>query len=72
MGDKTYKYEKLGVKEIRILHLWPGEKDDSIFVEITCEKLHGDIKNYNALSCHWGKEDAAETIRIKNEGHTQA
>jgi len=70
-GKTAYHYEKLGHKEIRILHLRPGEKKDSIFVEITKEKLDGTIKDYNALSWQWGNETATQKIRIKNNGASQ-
>ncbi|KAK4443183.1 hypothetical protein QBC34DRAFT_488484 [Podospora aff. communis PSN243] len=68
MNDDAYEYLPLEPNEIRILHLRPGEKDDSIFIEITHEKLNGKIKNYSALSWQWGTETATQTIRIKHNG----
>ena len=69
MGDTPYKYPPLGENnsKIRILHLRPGEDNDSIFVEISCEELVSGIEPYSALSWQWGTEEPTQTIRIKND-----
>lgn len=72
MGDAPYVYPSLGEynsTKIRILHLRPGEDNDSIFVEISCEELVSGIEPYSALSWQWGDETPTQTIRIKNDKH---
>jgi hypothetical protein len=65
--QKEYKYEALEENEIRILHLQPGERNDSVFVEISHEELNAEIVKYHALSWQWGREKASEVIRIKHK-----
>jgi hypothetical protein len=65
--QKKYRHRRLGEKEIRILHLQPGECNDSVFVEISHEKLDEKIAKYHALSWQWGREKASEVIRIKHK-----
>ena len=49
------------------MHLQPGERNDSVFVEISHEKLDEEIAKYHALSWQWGSEKASEVIRIKHK-----
>jgi hypothetical protein len=65
--QKEYRYKALEENEIRILHLQPGERNDSVFVEISHEKLNAEIAKYHALSWQWGREKASEVIRIKHK-----
>jgi hypothetical protein len=69
---KTYKYKPLDDNHIRIVHLQPGEFNDSIFVEISHENLDKASKiegGYKALSWQWGSNDERKRpIRIKNKG----
>src|SRR5947199_10557612 len=67
-SSKTeYKYRNLKADEIRILHIQPGEHNDSVFVEISHEELNAGIEEYHALSWQWGKATASEVIRIKHK-----
>jgi len=69
---KRYRYSPLYSDQVRILHLQPGEPNDTVFVEISPEKLDGDIIKYSALSWEWGSERAREAIRIKDKGNTDS
>ncbi|KFA71620.1 hypothetical protein S40288_03637 [Stachybotrys chartarum IBT 40288] len=64
----TYEYQPLDPGHVRILHLQPGEHNDSVFIEITHEALEkGPVNPYRALSWEWGKEPENEYIRVKNK-----
>lgn len=65
--QKKYKHRPLGEKQIRILHLQPGERNDSVFVEISHENLDAKIVKYHALSWQWDGQKASEVIRIKHK-----
>jgi hypothetical protein len=65
---KLYVYRPLDPLNIRILHLQPGEPHDSIFIEVSHEKLDAKtIDDYHALSWQWGTEKETAPIRIKNK-----
>jgi hypothetical protein len=68
-SETEYKYRPLkeNLNEIRILHLQPGERNDSVFVEISHEELNAGIGEYDALSWQWGSDRASEVIRIKHK-----
>lgn len=59
----TYKYNPLRLGEVRILHLQPGDTDDSIRVDISHEQLR-DARPYRALSWQWGVEKLQYPIRV--------
>jgi hypothetical protein len=63
----SYQHARLDPDCIRILHLQPGESADSVFVEISHERLDKEIKSYNALSWQWGDNKEKRLIRIKNK-----
>jgi Heterokaryon incompatibility protein (HET) len=65
---RPYEYQPLKDDEIRILHLQSGEMNDTIFIEISHEKLSGKIKPYHALSWEWGPGLPNHEIRIKDKG----
>jgi hypothetical protein len=65
--QKEYIYKRLEENEIRILHLQPGERSDSVFIEISHEKLDTRVGKYHALSWQWGREKANKVIRIKHK-----
>ena len=67
-----YQYARLDPGCIRILQLQPGELADSVFVEISQEKLDEGIKSYNALSWQWGENKDNKLIRIKNKENTDS
>jgi hypothetical protein len=64
---RPYQYERLPTGYIRILQLQPGELADSVFVEISQERLSKEIQSYNALSWQWGDSRENTLIRIKNK-----
>jgi hypothetical protein len=69
---KPYSYTDLKQKEIRIIHLYPGEPTDTVFIEISHEKLIDGIPDYHALSWEWGLEPATASIRIKDKTSTDS
>jgi hypothetical protein len=69
---KPYSYTELKQKEIRIIHLYPGEPTDTVFIEISHEKLIDDIPEYHALSWEWGLEPATASVRIKDKTSTDS
>ena len=67
---EEYKYQTLGETQIRILHLQPGEGDDTVFVEISIEEL-ATVLDYEALSWEWGCNAEIEGIRIKDKNSSE-
>jgi hypothetical protein len=59
----TYTYRPLRPGEVRILHLQPGDIDDSIRVDISHEQLR-DARPYRALSWQWGVQNMQCPIRV--------
>jgi hypothetical protein len=75
MGDppsiEPYGYKDPKNGEIRILHLQPGNEDDSDFISISSEKLDREMMRnekpkYKALSWQWGTRKADEYVRVKD------
>ena len=60
---REYEYKPLEDGQIRILHVQPGEKTDTLFIEISHENLDV-IEPYRALSWEWGSGRPSEAIRI--------
>jgi hypothetical protein len=65
---QAYQYRPLKNDEIRILHIQPGEMKDTIFIELSHEKLDENISPYHALSWAWGSGPSNNEIRIKDKG----
>lgn len=61
-----YAYRALKTGEVRILHLQPGDIDDSIRVDISHEEQEKSriARPYRALSWQWGVQKTQSTIRI--------
>lgn len=59
----TYTYRQLWPGEVRILHLQPGDIDDSIRVDISHEQLR-DARPYRALSWQWGVQNMQCPVRV--------
>jgi hypothetical protein len=70
---KEYEYTgNLKKNEIRVLHLQPGEPNDTIVIELSKEVLNDDIPHYHALSWEWGEGRPTKSIRIKDKDSTEA
>ena len=70
---KEYQYSAiLRNNEIRVLHLQPGEPNDTIVIEISKEVLNDDTPPYHALSWEWGGGSHTKSIRAKDKGNTEA
>jgi Heterokaryon incompatibility protein (HET) len=63
---KKYQYTYILQKnEIRVLHLQPGEPNDTIVIEIAKEVLNDKTQPYHALSWEWGERSHTKSIRAK-------
>ena len=61
-----YQYKSLKEGHIRILWLQPGKLDDSIYADISHEKLDESIAGYHALSWQWGDKKKNRIIHVKD------
>ncbi|KAJ4111379.1 hypothetical protein NW765_016504 [Fusarium oxysporum] len=67
---KFYKYADLRDKNIRIIHLQPGDGDSTVFVEISRKEINDPELDFKALSWQWGNEESGNEksrIRIRNK-----
>ena len=59
--------------EIRVLHLQPGEPNDTIVIELSPrEVLKDDIPPYHALSWEWGEGRPTKSIRAIDKDSPEA
>ena len=70
----TYRYNPLGLGEIRVLHLLAGKKDDQIHcafspIQIRNVNAGNAIPNYHAVSYYWEDKPPLDEIQIFTGTH---